>query len=365
LDTVDEIGVALQPTYRIEQSFEWNAQHGPAFAGPYPEVPDTPLKDFFGLPVKSRFGLAASLGMTADWIGLYARLGFDILTYKTVRAQVRRAHAPPNWIFLDEAGLALDQIERPCRTVAGVPATPSLATAVGSIGTPSSDPSFWRSDIPRSRERLGPGQVLIVSVMATAEDATSEDAVVAEFEELAATVRDAGAQIVEANLSCPNVREREAEAYRDRALAGRIATALRRGAGDLPVLLKIGPIEDDAAMAAFLRAVAPSVDGVVMINAPRRLVQTSSGEPAFGPGREYAGIMGRGIHPLALDCVRRAVSIVDRERLDLKVIAVGGAASLTEVQAFLRAGAYAALSASSAAWNPYLAAEIKRADPRI
>ena len=303
--------------------------------------------------------------MTADWIGLYARLGFDILTYKTVRARVRRAHAPPNWIFVDETGLAPDQIERPCRTVAGVPATPGLATAAGSIGTPSSDPSFWRSDIPRSREQLGPGQVLIVSVMATAEEATSEDAVVAEFEELAAIVRDAGAQIVEANLSCPNVREREAEAYRDAALAGRIAAALRRGAGTLPVLLKIGPIEEDAAMAAFLRAVAPAADGVVMINAPRRLVQTSNGAPAFGTGREYAGIMGRGIHPIALDCVRRAVSIIDHDQLGLKVVAVGGAASANEVQAFLHAGAYAALSASSAAWNPYLAAEIKRADPSI
>jgi dihydroorotate dehydrogenase len=365
LDSVDDIGLALQPTYRIDQSFEWNAQHGPSFAGPYPDLPETPLKDFFGLPVKSRFGLAASLGMTANWIGLYARLGFDILTYKTVRGRVRRAHAPPNWIFLDETGLALDQIERPCHTVAGVPPSPGLATAVGSIGTPSSDPSFWRTDIPRSREQLGPGQVLIVSVMATAEDATSEEAVVAEFEELAAAVRAAGAQIVEANLSCPNVREREAEAYRDAALAGRIAAALRRGAGNLPVLLKIGPIEEDAAMTAFLRAVAPAVDGIVMINAPRRLVQTSTGEPAFGPGREYAGIMGRGIHPIALDCVRRAVSIIDRDQLGLKVIAVGGAASVTEVRAFLRAGAYAALSASSAAWNPYLAAQIKRADPRI
>src|SRR6476646_7617597 len=129
LDLVDDIGLALQPTYRIDQSFEWNAKHGPTFAAPYPEVPETPLKDFFGLPVKSRFGLAASLGMTADWIGLYARLGFDILTYKTVRGRVRHAHAPPNWIFLDETGLALDQIERPCRTIAGVPATPGLATA--------------------------------------------------------------------------------------------------------------------------------------------------------------------------------------------------------------------------------------------
>ena len=86
---------------------------------------------------------------------------------------------------------------------------------------------------------------------------------------------------------------------------------------------------------------------------------------AWWPGREYAGIMGGGIYPIALDCVRRAVSTIDRDQLGLKVIAVGGAASVTEVQAFLRAGAYAALSASSAAWNPYLAVQIKQADASI
>jgi hypothetical protein len=59
------------------------------------------------------------------------------------------------------------------------------------------------------------------------------------------------------------------------------------------------------------------------------------------------------------------VSIIDRDQLGLKVVAVGGAASVNEVQAFLRAGAYAALSASSVAWNPYLAADIKGGDPSI
>lgn len=356
---------AAQSTYRIDQSFEWNAEHGPRFDGPYPAVPVTPVKDFFGLQVNSRFGLAAGLGMTAEWIGLYARLGFDILTYKTVRLRARQSHTPPNWFFLDEQVMALGEVTRPCRAVATVPPKASLTTAAGSLGTPSADPAFWKRDIGRSRERLQPGQVLIVSVMGTADETTTEDGLLAEFEDLADAVRAAGAQVVEANLSCPNVRDREGQAYRDPELAGRIAAALRRGARDLPVLLKVGPIEDYNDMTAFLRAVAPAADGVVMINAPRRLVQTADGLAAFGPGREQAGIMGTGIHPIALDCVRRAVAVIDRDRLGLKVIAVGGAASPERVQAFLREGAYAVLAAAPAAWNPHLATELKRADPRL
>jgi dihydroorotate dehydrogenase len=121
-------------------------------------------------------------------------------------------------------------------------------------------------------------------------------------------VRAAGAQVVEANLSCPNARDREGQVYCDPELAGRVAAALRRGARDLPILLKAGPIEDDKTMAAFVRAIAPAASGVVMINAPRRLVQTADGGVAFGPGREHAGIKGVGIHPIALYCLRRGQS---------------------------------------------------------
>jgi len=36
------------------------------------------------------------------WFELYSRLGFDLLTYKTIRSRERRAHPLPNWIYLDE-----------------------------------------------------------------------------------------------------------------------------------------------------------------------------------------------------------------------------------------------------------------------
>jgi hypothetical protein len=59
----DETMLAAGPTYRIDQSFERNAGHGPHFDGPHRDVPVTPTKHFFGLKVKSRFGLAAGAGM--------------------------------------------------------------------------------------------------------------------------------------------------------------------------------------------------------------------------------------------------------------------------------------------------------------
>jgi dihydroorotate dehydrogenase (NAD+) catalytic subunit len=351
-----------QPVYRIDRSFEWNAEHGPCFDGPLPALPEPALTEFFGLPVRSRFGIAASLILNARWLALYSRLGFDLLTYKTVRRCARTAHPWPNWRFLDEPEAArLDDPDAALRLRAEAPADPLGATAVGSIGMPSSAPEFWQADIKQCRERLAVGQALIVSIVATAEPAMAEDDFVAEFELLAAMVRAAGAQAVEANLSCPNVERREGEVYRAPDLVARIAAAVRRGAGDLPVLLKIGPLEDDAAMAALLQGASGRADGIVMINAPSRRILDADGAAAFGAGRERAGVMGGQVHRLALACVRRAVRLIARDALGLKVIAVGGAGSPARVQAFVDAGAYAVQAASCAAWDPYLALRVKQA----
>src|SRR5262249_57525626 len=93
----------LEPVYRLDRTWEQNAAEGPFFTGPYADVPSTPAKVFFGHQVASRIGMAASLLMNERWFELYSRLGFDLLTYKTVRSRARIAHPVPNWLFMDDA----------------------------------------------------------------------------------------------------------------------------------------------------------------------------------------------------------------------------------------------------------------------
>src|SRR5207253_1445975 len=95
------------PVYRLDRTFEQNAAEGPAFAGPYVDVPGTPMKDFLGYRVASRIGMAASLLLNERWFELYSRLGFDLLTYKTIRSRARLAHPLPNWLYLDESSVAV------------------------------------------------------------------------------------------------------------------------------------------------------------------------------------------------------------------------------------------------------------------
>ena len=355
-----------QPTYRIDQSFEWNFANGPFFDAPLPQVPQTPRKDFFGLPVNSRFGIAASLLPNANWLGLYAQLGYDLLTYKTVRRRARIAHPTPTWGFLDEAQTrALEDTDAPQRVVARLPHDPAAATVAGSLGVPSQGPDFWEADIRRCRALIGPGQVLIVSLVASADADTTVDSFLGEFEELASMVRAAGAQVIEANLSCPNVQKREGEAFRDPELAAKIVAALRRGGGTLPLLLKIGAIEDEATMTGLLRAVAGKADGVIMMNGLSRRVVDEAAAPFFGEKRQRAGITGGAIYRFALRQVRQAVGIIERDKLDLKVLGCGGITNPERARAFIDAGAAAALCATAVVWNPYLAVEIKEADPSL
>lgn len=352
-------------TYRTDRSYAWNYEHGPTWAGPVPAVPATTGQRFFGLEVASRLGIAAGLLLNARWIDFYARCGYDILTYKTVRSRHRVCHPMPNWLFVDPAdaaalGEAASAVHARTRPHAG---TLADWTSTVSFGMPSRDPAVWMADVAQARRQLGPRQVLVVSVVASPAAGDTAATIVADFGRLAAMAREAGAQVVEANLSCPNVVSAEGDLYLDAALSGRIAQALRQGAGTLPVLLKIGHVPDEARLAALLRAVAGQASGLVVVNGLSRPVLDGAGAAAFGTGRRQAGILGHGIHAISVQDVARASALIRHDRLDLQVVGVGGVASAEDAARYFEAGACAVLMGSAPMFDPALAARMKALHP--
>jgi dihydroorotate dehydrogenase len=358
-------GPARLGTYRTDRSYEWNYAHGPLWSGTLPAVPHTPSKRFFGVEVASRIGISAGLLLNSAWIAFYARCGFDILTYKTVRSRQRACHAMPNWLFVDPAdGRRLGHRARAVHAHARpASAEPDQWTSTVSFGMPSRDPSLWMADVSRARSLLGPRQVLVVSVVASPAAGATADGIVRDFGALAAMAREAGAQIVEANLSCPNVRSAEGDLYLDAALSGRIAHALRSGAGTLPVLLKIGHVPDDVRLSALLDSVAGHASGLVIVNGLSRPVLDDAGGPAFGVARRQAGVLGRGVHAIGVADVARAVTLIRHHRLDLDVAGVGGIAGADDAARYFQAGACAALMGSAPMFDPALAAQLKSAHP--
>lgn len=354
-------------SYDVEKSYDWNYEHGPRLEGVSIEPGETPLRELLGHRVHSRFGIAAGLLLNSRWILEYARLGFDVLTYKTVRLAARECYPVPNWVFLEDGEPLVDPgaSHRELVVRTRPPGDLRQTTSSVSFGMPSKSPEVWMEDVARARAGLGEGQLLIVSVVASPSPDTTADDLVRDYGRLAAMAREAGAPVIEANLSCPNVLTAEGSVYLDPALAGRVAAALRREAPDRPILLKVGAFPDSGVLRDLLEAVAGKVNGLVLVNGVSRRIVTPSGEPAFGEGREVAGVLGRGIHRLCVDTVRQTRELVERGRLDLELLAVGGVFEPADARDFLEAGAAAVLAGGSPMFIPDLARRIREELPEL
>jgi dihydroorotate dehydrogenase (NAD+) catalytic subunit len=197
------------PAYDIGHSYDWNYERAPQAARV--EVAECPGEwDFCGLRVNSPLGIRIPAGplLNSGWIRYYASLGFDVLTYKTVRSRYRASYEPPNLVPVEA-----ERLEAEGGVVREFRGSEVRAWAI-SFGMPSRDPAVWREDVERARRGMGVGQVLVVlvvSVVASPEAGWGMEEVAHDFARCAEWARDAGAQAVEANLSCPNVCTKEAD----------------------------------------------------------------------------------------------------------------------------------------------------------
>lgn len=240
----------LLPAYGITPVSYDIASHFDLLSAPLgfeEEPPLVPLIDrptmIAGHRVDFPLGLPASvLAANSNWIEFYARRGFDILTYKTVRTMYRREHGWPNWVFIKNPA----SVDGPLKDLqaAGVvdhwPENRETVSMANSFGVPSLSPEWWQKDVRRARGMLRDGhQVLIVSVVASV--VNSEEAMTEDFVKAALLAKDAGADIIEANFSCPNVAgDPVGEVYQDVEKAARISKAMKEALSGTPLFVKVG-----------------------------------------------------------------------------------------------------------------------------
>ena len=356
----------VRNAYRPDRSYRWNYVHGPTFTGFALDdgpIPKTPAKDLFGFRVASRLGISAGILLNSNWVGAFSKQGFDILTYKTVRSSYRPCYPMPNWVYLQPDAGPLGTEDEPVRVAAArVRQRASDVTSAVCFGMPSMAPEVWRADVSEARRALRRDQLLIVSVVGTPDDGGGIDSLAEDYVRCARWAADAGAHIVEANFSCPNVCSAEGSVYHDSTTSAQLASALREALPSTPILLKAGYFSTPSKLRSFYRAVAPSVDGVVLVNGMTRRVLRQDGSPAFGK-LERAGILGRAIHAEAVANVRQAVDIASEDGLELETMAVGGVLEPRDVHAFFETGARVVLTGGGAALDPSLARRCKREHP--
>ena len=345
--------------YRRDRTYRWNYEHGPSFRGRFPRVPATPPKEFLGFPVRSRIGIAAGILLNSRWIECYSRLGFDVLTYKTVRSAHRPCYPLPNWVYVDppRAGGG-----GPFHVSARRPRDARAVTSAVCFGMPSMSPEVWRRDVRRARSKLRRGQILIVSVVGTPRDGGGREALLEDFVRCASEAAAAGAHAVELNYSCPNVSSAEGSVYHDPSFSRELSAAARSALRSTPFLIKAGHFGSDAALGGFLDAVRGKADAIVIVNGMSRRVIRRGGAPAF-PGHETVGILGRALHEPAVRNVRAAAALAGRRAGGPAIIAVGGVITEDDAEDFFDAGAGAVLLGGGAALDPLFAARVKRTRP--
>lgn len=326
------------PIYNIEKTYAENAAHGPFFDGEIPKrLKRSKTLDFLGHKVNSPIGVPAGPLLNSRWIALAAKLGFDIPTYKTIRSFAHPGHALPNVVYVDREGHRIAE-----------PGDLSDLTITNSFGMPSKSPDFLLEDIGQANRSLGEGQVMIVSVVGTPNRGVS---FAEDFVRTAVLAVEAGAKIVEANFSCPNVEKAEGILYNSPETVHEYARLISRAIKPVPLLIKVGVFPDLHQMkSVFLAAARGGCAGICGINTLNKRIH-----PPLSQDRQTGGICGGAIRDPALAFIRDASKLVRENKLDLVLLGCGGIMRPEHFDLFLEAGAQLAMSATGLMWDPYLA----------
>lgn len=338
--------------YDYRRTYDWNYANAPVdrWDGEVPAMPG--IWDFCGIQVNSPLGMPAGPLLNSDWILHYARLGFDVLTYKTVRSTNRPCYEPPNLLPVSAGQLTGDN-----DVVTAADSAERARSWAISFGMPSKDPCVWRSDVERARKGLAPGQVLAVSVVASPGPDSRLESIAQDFAQCAYWAVEAGAQVVEANLSCPNVCTSEGQLYTSPEASRVVSQAIRQAVPKLPIALKIGLFRTPSEADAFISAVSAYVDALSTTNSISASVTDGNSKLFGGLTR---GIGGACIRDRCLEEVRILRDIIDRRRLPLRIIGVGGVFSAIDVLSRLEAGAHHVQLATAAMLDPTVAVRIRR-----
>ncbi len=316
-------------------------------------VPPGPGGRLFDRSLHSILGIPAGPLLNSKWIEGYARLGFDILTYATVRSAYRPAHPMPNIRHVENREQAAVVTRRH--------AADGRMTLAVSLGEPSMEPDVWRKDVRRARERIGPRQMLIVSVMGTHEPDQDADALIADYARCAGWAADSGADAVEVHLALPDpFAEQPQMIYENVSLAAQILYRVRSAVA-VPVLARFGIFRNPRVLHETATKLAPWASGFVLVHGFHRRVVDEKGGPAFeGAGRERADVVGASLFSIASRQVEEMLAWRRAGAWDRAVLAVGGISTEKRARYLLREGADAALVATAALFDPLLAVRFRQ-----
>jgi dihydroorotate dehydrogenase len=344
------------PLYDINKTFEENFSNF-SFSSVNIPIRSWPSKtkwsSLLGYPLASRIGASACPVTTGKGIVLLAELGFDVLTYKTIRRQAYAPHPLPNIVHINRDQLLdysdLEQAvyvdDKPQKTVDKIAIS-------NSFGNACLESARVKEDIALTKKSLSEGQVLIVSVYG---EGASLESMSRDFAAAALIAKESGADIIELNLSCPNLLKSGEPLYWNAECVYEITKQVVKSVADIPILIKLGLMRERDFLHKLLMAAARAgARGISAINSISMRVLDRMKLPVFGQ-RIYSGVSGYPIRKLAVQCIEKLAHINQKEKLDLVILGMGGITLPEHFNEFFNVGADISLSATGMMWNPYLA----------
>lgn len=175
---------------------------------------------------------------------------------------------------------------------------------------------------------------------------------VEDYIEVVEKLGDTGVDMLEINVSCPNVKE-GAIAFGQKAEALFDITSQIKKHAVQPVIMKLSPnVTDISEMARA--AEAAGADAISLINTLTGM-KIDIHKRTFALANKTGGMSGPAIKPVAVRMVYQAASAVK-----IPVIGMGGICSAEDAIEFLLAGASAVSVGAANFFNPYVTEEIVR-----
>ncbi|HUM83054.1 MAG TPA: dihydroorotate dehydrogenase [Lachnospiraceae bacterium] len=219
---------------------------------------------------------------------------------------------------------------RICETASG------LLNAIG-LQNPGID-VFLKRDLPFL---TGKGTRIIVNVCGHTEE---------EYLEVVERLKDTSADLLEINISCPNVKEGGIAFGQDPGAIEKITKSVKKHASQ-PVIMKLSPNVTDIKESARA-AEAGGADAISLINTLTGM-KIDIHKRAFALANKTGGLSGPAIKPVALRMVYEAAHAVS-----IPVIGMGGISCADDAIEFLMAGARAVSVGTENFRNPCAASEI-------
>ncbi len=201
------------------------------------------------------------------------------------------------------------------------------AGVINAVGLSNPGVEAMVGEIREARQFLGEHQVPIVaSIFAHS---------VYDFGTVARYISEAEPDLIEANISCPNVEEEFGQLFSSTPYVAGQVTRRVKSATNIPVVVKLSPNVPNIAEVARA-VVAAGADAISAINTagPGMLLDVETARPVLT--NRVGGMSGPAIRPLAVRCVYDICNAVS-----VPVIGIGGLTDGRDVAEMLSVGAVA------------------------